>query len=186
MGRKTKFTKHIRTRFLRVLAETGVYKEACIACGVTWEGDSKYAKAHPEFAEQVAMAKEEYNEFVLEAELKRRAVEGVDEPIYQQGQLVGYKKVYSDSLLKTKLAAAMPEKYGNKTQVQHTGAIEHKHTHEVTAKESLLEKFNKLLPKGQTVEGDKEVKALPQDTQIIDVTPKEEVHSTVAADSKDS
>jgi hypothetical protein len=44
----------------------------------------------------------------LERECDRRAVEGVDKPVYQQGQMVGYVRHYSDSLLMFRLKKLDP------------------------------------------------------------------------------
>ncbi|KKN50282.1 hypothetical protein LCGC14_0634340 [marine sediment metagenome] len=54
---------------------------------------------------------------VLEREADRRAVEGVEEPDYYQGGVVGYTKKYSDGLLTTRLKAVLPEKYRESAQV---------------------------------------------------------------------
>ena len=63
-----------------------------------------------QFAADYAQAIGE-SEIVLESEATRRAVEGVDEPIYQSGMLVGYKRRYSDLLLIFLLKATNPQKY---------------------------------------------------------------------------
>lgn len=57
---------------------------------------------------------------VLEHEAHRRAVEGIDKPIYYQGILVDKVKEYSDTLLIVLLKANAPEKYRERTEV--TGA----------------------------------------------------------------
>ena len=56
----------------------------------------------------------------LEAEARRRAVEGVDEPVYYKGQLIDTIKKYSDNLLITLLKAHRPEKF--RERFEHTGA----------------------------------------------------------------
>ncbi len=48
---------------------------------------------------------------VLEAEAVRRAHDGVDRPVYQQGRLVGYERIYSDTLLIFLLKGMRPEVY---------------------------------------------------------------------------
>lgn len=48
---------------------------------------------------------------VWEAEVKRRAYEGVEEPVYQKGMLVGFIRKYSDLLAIFHLKGARPEKY---------------------------------------------------------------------------
>ena len=65
---------------------------------------------------------------MIEDEAKRRAVHGVDEPVFQQGECVGLKRVYSDTLMQTILGGRRA-KYGRRT-VEHSGpdggAINHK------------------------------------------------------------
>lgn len=53
---------------------------------------------------------------LLESEAIRRAYDGVDKPVYQQGELVGMVREYSDSLMKMLLAAKMPERYNPKVE----------------------------------------------------------------------
>ena len=57
---------------------------------------------------------------LIEAELVRRAVEGVDEPVFQQGRLVGFVRKYSDRLLELAAKGTLPEKY--RERFEHTGA----------------------------------------------------------------
>lgn len=65
----------------------------------------------PAFSDQVDFALEMFNAKLEEAAIER-AVEGVDEPIYYQGEHVGDKKKYSDDLLKFLMQANNPTKYG--------------------------------------------------------------------------
>ena len=51
---------------------------------------------------------------LLEDEAKRRALEGIEEPVFQMGLQVGVIRRYSDQLL-MKLLAANDPKYGNKS-----------------------------------------------------------------------
>jgi hypothetical protein len=50
---------------------------------------------------------------VLESEVFRRAVLGVDEPIFYKGRICGTIRRYDDKLMKFLLRAWMPEKFGN-------------------------------------------------------------------------
>lgn len=54
---------------------------------------------------------------LVEDEAWRRGVEGVDEDVYQGGELVGSKRVYDSSLLKLWLQGNAPDKYGNQINV---------------------------------------------------------------------
>ncbi|QDP63525.1 MAG: hypothetical protein GOVbin4551_17 [Prokaryotic dsDNA virus sp.] len=56
--------------------------------------------------------------------LHERAVEGVDEPMVNHlGQIVGYKKKYSDRLLEVQLKALDPDKYSDKKDVNVKGLV---------------------------------------------------------------
>lgn len=57
----------------------------------------------------------------LEDEAKRRAAEGVDEPVFYQGVICGKLRKYSDTLLIFLLKARRPEKYRERSNVELTG-----------------------------------------------------------------
>jgi hypothetical protein len=59
---------------------------------------------------------------VLEDEAHRRAVEGIDKPVFYKGKRVRAKvKEYSDTLLIVLLKANAPKKYKDRVQAEHTG-----------------------------------------------------------------
>ena len=59
-----------------------------------------------------------------EEALYERAVEGVDEPMVNHlGQIVGYKKKYSDKLLEVQLKALDPDKYSDKKDKTDKGLV---------------------------------------------------------------
>lgn len=60
---------------------------------------------------------------ILENEITRRAVEGVEEPVFHRGEVVGHVKKYSDNLLMFMTKARDPDKYRERTEVKHTGEI---------------------------------------------------------------
>lgn len=51
----------------------------------------------------------------LEAVAIKRAVHGVEEDVYYQGEVVGQKTVYSDGLLTTLMKGRLKERYGNES-----------------------------------------------------------------------
>lgn len=63
--------------------------------------------------EYTALFHEAHQEAVdrLEREARRRAIRGVKEPVYYKGEVVGYKRKYSDTMLAMLLNANLPEKY---------------------------------------------------------------------------
>lgn len=151
MGR-IKFTKQKRKKFINLLSKYGNKTVACKGVDISYPTFKKYYESDLDFREKVDLALEQAGD-ELEQEAYRRAVKGVSEPVYQNGQYVGDKITYSDRLLTMLLKASKPDKYSEKTNVTHTGQIEHKV--QVEAKKNLLEKVNKLLdvtPKPQVIE----------------------------------
>jgi hypothetical protein len=65
-------------------------------------------------------AKEEACE-QLEREALRRAVSGVEEPVYHNGKVVGNIRKYSEVLLIFLMKGAMPGRYRDNATVEHTG-----------------------------------------------------------------
>jgi len=51
----------------------------------------------------------------LEAEAERRAIVGIEKPVYRAGKLVGHTREFSDSMLMFLLKARYPEKYDRRT-----------------------------------------------------------------------
>jgi hypothetical protein len=99
----------LQVAFLNAYALTGEVSGASKAAHIdrtthyTWLDDPNYVRAFQG-------AKQAFRDR-LEAAALQRAVEGVEEPVYQGGKLVGYKTKYSDQLLVRLLVANLPEKY---------------------------------------------------------------------------
>ena len=122
---KTGHYKKIRSpkkrAFLAALAHTGNITEAADIAHISrsahyqWlEADPVYAAASKDAMEQAAQR--------LEAEARRRAVDGVEEPVFYQGKQCGVIKRYSDALLMFLLKGAKPDKYKERTSTELTGA----------------------------------------------------------------
>lgn len=99
-----------QSQFLDKLSD---YVSVTRACKVTkiprstiyqWIKDDPEFKARFEDACELALAS-------LEDEAVRRAFEGVNKPVYQQGQKVGTVKDFSDTLMIVLLKARAPDKY---------------------------------------------------------------------------
>lgn len=106
--------------FLKALAESGTVttasKKAKIGRTTAYkvrEEDSVFAAAWDEALAEAVDG--------MEAEAHRRAVEGTLKPVYQQGRKVGSIREYSDTLLIFLLKGAKPEKYRERSDVQHSG-----------------------------------------------------------------
>ena len=112
--------RHLWTdAFLAHLAECGILSDAAAAAGVDRSTVFRRRQVDPDFAqavdEAIDMAADK-----LEAEARRRAVEGTEEPVYQGGQLVGTKRVYSDSLLALLLKGRRKKVFAER--IEQTGA----------------------------------------------------------------
>lgn len=109
--------------YLQELERTGLRATAAAFAGVTSQRVAKYAHSCVEFADAEAAAEERFAD-TLEAEAVRRARDGIDDPIYQKGELIGHRKVYSDTLMVQLLKGRRRRVYGDKTEVAHTGGVQ--------------------------------------------------------------
>ena len=96
--------------FLSAFSQVGTVTQAAAVAGISRESHRLWRQQDPEygkgFEEAKAMACDS-----LEGEALRRAKEGVEEPVFHQGQKVGTTRKYSDTLLIFLLKGAMPHKY---------------------------------------------------------------------------
>jgi hypothetical protein len=111
-----------KRRLCSVMKETGNKKTACASVGLTPVQLDKVMSKDHDLYRRFKTAEADYLG-VLEAEAKRRAVEGVKEDIYYKGSVVGSQQRYSDDLLKTLLKASDKDKYGTKTTVENNHNI---------------------------------------------------------------
>lgn len=110
-----------RAAFLLALSKTGNVSDACRASkkSRSWayeqrEADESFKRAWDEAMDQAVDA--------LEAEARRRAVQGVDKPVFYKGKRVRTRvREYSDVLLIFLLKAARPDKYRENYRHEHAG-----------------------------------------------------------------
>ena len=147
----------MREGFLALLREGFTNKDAAAACGCHSNYFKRRRKQDPDFEEAYQLAREDGND-VIRAEIQRRAVKGVLTPVFHDGRICGYKRVYSDQLLIHQSKARMPYEY--------TDRIHQTHTHKLEgAAEALADKMSKLLSTPNPT-------LPPQNNNIIDVTPQ--------------
>lgn len=79
-------TPQVQQRFLRALASGCTVSEAATAAGVSSGAAYALRRCDADFAEAWRLALEDSAD-VLEAEARRRAIDGVEEPVVYQGQL---------------------------------------------------------------------------------------------------
>jgi hypothetical protein len=113
-------TRHLWVRpFLAALAECGIITHAAKAAGVDRSCVFRYRQDNPEFAAEVEQAIEQAVD-ELEAEARRRALKGVEEPVYQGGVLVGTRVVFSDALMSLLLRGRRKAVFAERREI--TGA----------------------------------------------------------------
>jgi hypothetical protein len=119
-----------KAALLAAYAECGVVSRACTAAEVGRATHYLWLKEDPEYAAAFCDA-HQYAIESMEAEARRRAIEGWDEPVFHEGSVCGHKRKFSDTLLIFMLKGAAPEKYRERTEstvvgsigVEHSGAI---------------------------------------------------------------
>ena len=99
-----------KERFLEKYPKYCQIDKTAKATGIDRSTFYKWLEEDSEFAKGFEDAKKRAVE-TLEAEAYRRAVKGVNKPIYYKGQRCGYVREYSDSLLIFLLKGNAPEKY---------------------------------------------------------------------------
>lgn len=117
-GRVVMEARH-KQLFLEHYLQWGVKNHAARACGVSIKSIYNNMASDPEFKEQVEQTYQLYVEGLM-LEARRRAVDGVEEPLYYQGLKTGHTVVRrSDRLLERLLEAQAPG-FSKKVDVEHT------------------------------------------------------------------
>jgi hypothetical protein len=110
-----------RRLFLDAYAKTGsVVRAAKLARLSSPARHSDWLKTVAGYAEEFAQAHAAAVD-ALEREARRRAVEGVNEPVFYKGQICGHVRKYSDHLLMFLLRAAVPSKYRERITAEVSG-----------------------------------------------------------------
>lgn len=127
-SRTNRTSLRARAEFLEELRKRGNVRDACRTAGIGRQTVYDLRGRDPEFAAAWDEAVDEAVD-TMEGEAWRRAVEGVDEPVFgrvardQDGE-VGTIRKYSDALMNTLLKAHRPEKYRERVDVQQHGKVE--------------------------------------------------------------
>jgi hypothetical protein len=112
--------------FLRTLQLRGSVTKAAKAAGITYQHAYSCKSKSPKFSAKWERAMESFRAGkidTMEAEIYRRGTKGWREPVFQGGELVGYKRKYSDPCLIRTLEAEYPEKWGRKSELSISGSV---------------------------------------------------------------
>jgi len=110
--------------FLAAYAAIGNITDAAKAVPIHRSRHYIWLKESTAYADEFESAKEEAVD-ALEAEARRRAVEGTVEPVFYQGNEVGAIRKYSDTLQIFLLNGARPEKYKYRQHVEVDAKVKH-------------------------------------------------------------
>lgn len=120
-----RFTHERQLVYLENLARTGLKQRSAAAAGVSMKSVEYARMKNPAFTE---LEDEAYTLFTesLHDEAVSRARDGWDEPVYQQGNLVGYVRKKSDRLMELLLKAHRAE-FGDRltidANIKHSGVL---------------------------------------------------------------
>ncbi len=119
MANRTKWTPKKKAAFLKGLIETGNVSEAVRLSGMSRSRVYELREQNEDFQSAWDEAIEVGIDN-LEQAARDRALHGVDEPVFYQGENCGHKRKWSDTLTIFLLKAQRPEKYRDRHEI--TGA----------------------------------------------------------------
>lgn len=117
-GFSVKFTKDLKQKFLDNYSITGRIIDCCRSVGMSHSAVRNHVLNDKEFAARFEEAKLTFQESI-EKEVKSRAIDGWEEPVFYQGKVVGYIIKKSDRLLELLVKRHIKE-YRQPTQIINT------------------------------------------------------------------
>jgi len=106
----TKITPEFKDMFVSLLQDIPNITVVCKLAGIDPSNISRARQNDPEFDKAVLEARE-FGYDMVEEEARRRAVDGVLEPVFYKGEEIGNIRRYSDQLLSQLLKAYKPKKF---------------------------------------------------------------------------
>jgi hypothetical protein len=103
-------------KFLEVLATTGNVSRAAELAGVPRRTAYDQRERDPEFAQKWDEALQVSYD-AIEHAVRNRAVEGWEEPVFYQGEIVGYVRRYNDENARFLLKAKRPQEFRERVEV---------------------------------------------------------------------
>lgn len=134
--------------FLEAYKELGTVRAAAERVGIGYRTHARWLATDPDYEERWRTEAKEVVADKIEEEAMRRAVDGVDRPVYQGGTKVGTVREFSDTLMVLLLKALRPEKY--RENVHHSGSVG------LTLEAAMMrghEQERRKLPAGEVIDG---------------------------------
>lgn len=117
----SKFTASRREKYLAILRDTGEPATARDEVGICYGTIVEHRRKTPGFRDDEEESLRQYRA-TIGKEIHRRAIEGVDEPVFYLGEVAGYVRKYSDRLLIEHAKRHVPE-YREKIKIDQTGTL---------------------------------------------------------------
>lgn len=111
------FDAAAKQKYLEQLKDCGALQRSAYAVGFDPSTVHEHRTLDPEFDQAVEGALVDYQESI-EAEIKRRAMDGIEQPVFYQGVATSSQTVYSDQLLALHAKARIP-RYRDKQTIDH-------------------------------------------------------------------
>jgi hypothetical protein len=122
MAHVVKVTAEKKEQFLAAIRQGCTVSVASRALNIDPRSFYRHKVDEPDFAEDWNAAYKEGTE-LLEEEARRRAAEGWDEPVFYQGEIVGYVRKYDSTLLMFTLKARDRDRYSDKSETKISGGL---------------------------------------------------------------
>lgn len=124
-------TNRAKAKFVEILAESCNVSAAARASGFDRDTFYVWRERDPQFSAAWDQAEKESAD-ALEAEARRRAYDGILEPVFFHGEQVALVTRYSDRLMEVLLRGHKPEKFRERWSID--GKIDHSHSFASLAK----------------------------------------------------
>jgi hypothetical protein len=138
-------------QFLAAVASGMSVRGAAESAEIALEVPHDWLESDPAFAGRFRLAQNAGTD-LIEEEAYRRAVTGVEKPVYRSGEVVGHIADYSDTMLMFLLKARRPELYGGVARAG-TGKSDASATEQLNLKgvrSALISKFVAVTNEGET------------------------------------
>ena len=101
LGKEGKFDEVRKRRYLEAMMETGEVETSCVRAGVSRVTVNNHRDKDEAFAAAEQEAYVVFKALVIEAEMKRRSIDGIIKPVFYMGERVDGGKIreFSDMLL---------------------------------------------------------------------------------------
>ena len=152
MSNRGQWSRRRQAVFFDVLRRTANVSAACRAAGVPRGRAYALRRADDGFRREWHQALEEALDD-LEAELRRRAMDGVDKPVFYAGKECGSVRTYSDALGMFILKSRRPAVFGGEAGSGDDAGTAHDPTAARSARDLLLARLGTVPPQNEAADG---------------------------------